>query len=85
MQSFRLVLTDEDRRFCQVCLGVAAGSLLLAGAAYAQDGGGGSSPIDQLTTETDKVTDVYDAITPAAVGSMIFGVGAMMVKRVAFA
>jgi uncharacterized membrane protein YedE/YeeE len=40
--------------------------------------------IDQLKTDTAKVAGIYDDIVPVAVGSTVFGIGAILVKRIAF-
>jgi hypothetical protein len=77
--SFKLTITDTDRKIIlPIC--AFAGVLALASGVQAQ-----SSPVSQLVTEADQIEGVYDAIIPAAVGSIVFSIGAMMIKRVAFA
>ena len=73
--SFRLKISRSDAVF----LSVLTAGLVLCSGAYAQN-----SPIDDLETETAKLTDVYDSIVPVAVGAAVFSVGMMMIKRVAF-
>lgn len=56
-------------------------SLGIAASAHAE----GTTAIDELETEAAKVTGVYDSVLPLAIGSSIFGVGMVMLKRIAFA
>lgn len=44
-----------------------------------------ATPVDDLETEAAKVTDVYAAVVPVAVGAAVFGIGMAIIKRVAFA
>jgi hypothetical protein len=43
-----------------------------------------TSPIDDLKVETDKVAGIFDALVAPAVGSTVFAIGAVLVKRIAF-
>lgn len=54
---------------------------LLPMAAFAE---GTVTPVDTLKTETGKLTTVYDSVIPVAVGSLVFSIGAVLVKRIAF-
>lgn len=56
------------------------GSLSVAPKAFAQT----VTPVDQLETEMDKLTDVYDDIVPVAIGAAAFSIGMVLVKRIAF-
>lgn len=58
------------------------GSLSVASSASAQLGS--NTPVDQLETEMDKLTDVYDDLVPVAIGAAAFSVGMILVKRIAF-
>jgi hypothetical protein len=78
-QSFKLTITDTDRKVLLPVFAVVGVLAVSATGAYAQ------SAVTQLVTEADQIDGVYDAIIPAAVGSIVFSIGAMMIKRVAFA
>jgi len=72
--SFRLKLSRSDLIFLSgLTAAIVVASPVLA-----------TSPIDDLQTETDKLSDVYDDIVPVAVGAAVFSIGMMMIKRVAF-
>lgn len=61
--------------------GVAAVALTLCPlAAFAE----GTTAVDQLKTEAAKVSGIYDDVVPVAVGSIVFSIGAIIIKRVAF-
>lgn len=55
------------------------GTLAIAPSAFAQ-----TTPVDQLETEMDKLSDVYDDLVPVAIGAAAFSVGMILVKRIAF-
>lgn len=40
--------------------------------------------VDDLKTETTKVAGIYNDVLPVAIGSTVFGIGAILVKRIAF-
>lgn len=42
------------------------------------------TPIDVLKTEAAKVTGVFDDVKSPAIWSTVFGIGALLVKRVAY-
>jgi hypothetical protein len=48
------------------------------------NGSPGNSAIDRLETDVNKVQGIYDNIVPVAVGSTVFGIGAILIKRIAF-
>ena len=43
-----------------------------------------ATPVDQLETEMDKLSDVYDDIVPVAIGAAAFSIGMILIKRIAF-
>ena len=43
-----------------------------------------TTPVDQLESEMDKLTDVYDDVVPVAIGAAAFSIGMVLVKRIAF-
>lgn len=55
-------------------------TLAFAPASFAQD----ATPLDDLEVEMAKMEDVYDNITPVAIGAAAFSVGMIIIKRVAF-
>lgn len=55
--------------------------VLAPSVAFAAD----TTPVDTLKTETGKLTGVYDAVVPLAIGSSVFSIGMLLLKRVAFA
>lgn len=57
------------------------GALTFAPAAFAQSA---ETPLDDLETEMAKMEDVYDNITPVAIGAAAFSIGMIIIKRVAF-
>lgn len=54
------------------------------GCAFALPSLADDSPIDVLKTETGKVTGIFDSLVAPAVGSTVFAIGAVLVKRIAF-
>lgn len=44
-----------------------------------------TTAIDDLKIEADKLDDIYGAVVPLAVSSIVFSIGAMLIKRIAFA
>ena len=42
------------------------------------------TPVDQLETEMDKLSDVYDDVVPVAIGAAAFSIGMILIKRIAF-
>ena len=55
-------------------------TLAVAPKAFAQT----VTPVDQLESEMDKLTDVYDDIVPVAIGAAGFSIGMVLIKRIAF-
>jgi hypothetical protein len=53
---------------------------LMAAPAYAE----GESAIDDLKTESDKLSDVVDAVQPVAISVGVFSFGMMMIKKMVF-
>lgn len=69
---------SEQKLFfcCAVALAIAG----FTGAARAED----ADAVADFATAVGKVNAIYQAAAPAAIGSTAFGIGAVMVKRVAF-
>jgi hypothetical protein len=66
-------------------LALAAAPVLLAGGLFLSSPvGATTTAVDKLSTEAEKVAGIYDDIVPVAVGSIVFSIGAMLVKRIAF-
>ena len=64
---------------------VVAGSVLALGVvAIAPKVNAQTTPVDQLKTEVNKLSDVYDQVLPVAIGAMAFSIGAVIIKRIAF-
>lgn len=65
----------------QVLTALSFGVLLLS----SQSAFAATTAVDDLKTEADKLDDVYAAVVPMAVASIVFSIGAMLIKRIAFA
>ena len=72
----------KPNKFTKSALTAAAtgGLLLISPAAFAQT----TTPVDDLETEMAKLTDIYDNVVPVAVGAAAFGIGMILIKRIAF-
>jgi len=61
-----------------------ATSLVFAPAAFADGNSSGNTSltaIDTMAREVDKLDVVVETVIPIAIGSMVFGAGALLVKR----
>ncbi len=56
-------------------------ALLLSGIAIAP---AAATAVDDLKTETDKISGIYDKVLPTVVGATVFSMGATVLKRVIF-
>ena len=43
-----------------------------------------TTPIDDMSTEIAKVDGIADAVIPLAIATVVFGIGALIVKRFAY-
>lgn len=68
-------------KFCLAAAAVSASVMMAVSPAFAEES---TSPIDELKTETAKVGGIFDALVGPAVGSTVFAIGAVLVKRIAF-
>lgn len=72
---------EEKAKFGLVATGTGAGLLIASQPVSAQT----STPIEDMATEVALVTGIADAVIPLAIGTTVFAVGALIVKRFAFA
>jgi len=71
-------LTLSKKQLAFAGLGLGLGFSLIGGSAHA-------TAVDDLQTETAKLSGIYDVIVPIAVGSGVFAMAFQFVKRVAYA
>lgn len=64
-----------------IILSVPLAFFLFASPSFAEES---STPVDQLEDEIAKISDTYDVVVPVAVGSAVFGVGMILIKRIAY-
>ena len=79
--SDRKVNRSELGKYIPAAAGAAGTVLLASQPVSAQD----ATPIGEMSTQIGEVSGVIDVITPMAVGAIVFAVGALIVKRFAFA
>jgi len=70
------VHNNDYRKWLGAGVGAGAAALVISQPAAAQ-----TTPIDDLSTEVAKVDGIATGILPLAIGSVVFGMGAMLVKR----
>lgn len=82
-EGFKIMAISVTKKQALSGLGLAAGLgvLMLTAPVNAQS----TTAVDSLSTETAKLTGVYDVIVPIAVGSGVFAMAFQFVKRVAYA
>lgn len=73
-------MTKQELQKYGLVGGTAAGLTLVA----MQPVSAQTTPIDDMATEVAKVDGIADAVIPLAIASVVFGVGALIIKRFAY-
>lgn len=75
-------LTREEKAKYGLIGSAGAGAVLVASQPVNAQA---TTPIQDMATEVALVTGIADAVIPLAIGTTVFAVGALIVKRFAFA